>query len=324
MAGLLGALLSTNQPAALSNLVTQTTGMSVTIPNPDDPVEKEYKQIEEQDDAALEEVNKWIKDNQAFAASGAGEPAATLNKRIRERLEVVRKAYTGFLDRHPDHARAHVAFGAFLNDTGDETGAAAEFDKALKIDPKMPAAWNNMGNYYGEYGPVTNAFSSYEKAIALSPLEALYYRNLATTVVVYRKDAREYYNIDETHVFDKALELYGKARKLDPENFELATDLAQTYYSLKPTRVEDALVAWTNALKIAPTELQREGVLVHLARFKLFADRFAESHRDLDAVTNADLQDLKSRILRNLDSREHPKATSAPPAAPAPAEDKKN
>ncbi len=32
--------MATNQPAAVSNLVTQTTGLTVNIPDPNDPVEK--------------------------------------------------------------------------------------------------------------------------------------------------------------------------------------------------------------------------------------------------------------------------------------------
>jgi tetratricopeptide (TPR) repeat protein len=315
LAGLLGALLSTNQPAALSNLVTQTTGMNLALPNPDDPADKELKKIEEDDDAALAEVDKWIKENIAFSNAGAGIERAQLNDRIRSRVAPVIKEYTDFLARHPDHARGHLAYGAFLNDTQDEDGAKVEFEKATNLDPKMSAAWNNLANYYTEAGPVKKAFEYYEKASSLSPLEPLYYRNLANSVALFRKDAREYYNLEEPQVFNKALELFGKAMKLDPGNFELATELAQTYYSIKPPRTDEALNAWTNALKIAPTELQREGVIVHLARFKLNAERFAEARQDLTVVTNADLQDLKTRLIRNLDFREKAKATNAPAAA---------
>ena len=307
----------------MSNLVTQTTGLTVTIPDPDDPVEKEYKKIEEDDDAALAEVDKWIKDNQAFAAVGGGISKPVLNDRIHARLLPVRKEYEDFLERHPTHARGHLAFGAFLNDASDEDAAAAEFDKALKIDPNMPAAWNNLGNHYGEVGPVTNAFACYEKAIAISPVEPLYYRNLASTVALFRKDAREFYHIDEQQVFSKALELFSKAMKLDPQNFELATDLAQTYYGIKPPRTDDALSAWTNALKIASTDVQREGVYVHLARFKLNAERYAEARQDLTVVTNAELQELKSRVLHNIEFREKARLTNAPPAG-GPAVEKKN
>ena len=69
-------------------------------------------------------------------------------------------------------------------------------------------------------------------------------------------------------MFDKALALYQQAMKLDPENFPLATDYAQSYYGIRPLRTNDALVAWTNALNIARDDVEREGVYLHLARIK--------------------------------------------------------
>ena len=51
--GLLSALLATNQPQAVSNLIQQNTGTSVTIVNPDDPSEKQLLQIMADDDASL-------------------------------------------------------------------------------------------------------------------------------------------------------------------------------------------------------------------------------------------------------------------------------
>ena len=69
----------------------------------------------------------------------------------------------------------------------------------------------------------------------------------------------EYYKIDEQQVFNKALDLYQQAMKYDPTNFELAQDVAQTYYGIKPVRTDEALSAWTNALKIAETDIE-EGV----------------------------------------------------------------
>ena len=45
----------------------------------------------------------------------------------------------------------------------------------------------------------------------LEPDEPVYYQNFATTVYLYRKDAREFYHIGEQQVFDKALDLYRQA-----------------------------------------------------------------------------------------------------------------
>ena len=310
---LVGALIATNQPLAVSNLIQQNAGVSVTMVNPNDPAEKELAQLMAEDDAAVTEVDKWIQGNNAFAAQGAGESKEALNRRIRARLDPVRKDYEDFLRRYPDFARGHLAYGSFLNDIGEEEAAGAQYGKAAQLDPKNPAAWNQLANYCGEHGLITNAFVDYAKAIELNPAEPVYYQNLAAMVYLFRKDARAFYGITEEQVFDKALALYCKAIQLDPQNFPLATDYAQTYYGFRPLRTNDALGAWTNALQIAHDDNEREGVYLHLARIKIAAGRFAEARAHLNDVTNAAFADLKRRLEQNLAEREN--TTTNPGAA---------
>jgi tetratricopeptide (TPR) repeat protein len=249
------------------------------------------------------------------AARGAGVPTADLQRRIRERFDPIRKAYDDFIKRHPDHARARVAYGSFLGDLQDEEGAQEQWEKALALNTKDPAVYNNLANLYGHLGPVKKAFDYYAKAIELNPQEPIYYHNFGTTVYLFRKDAMEFYGITEQQVYDKALGLYSKALKLDPQNFPLASDVAQTYYGIKPLRLEDALKAWTNTLAIAHDEIEREGVYLHFARLKLMADRFAEARAHLNAVTNDMYTVLKKRLVRNLDEQEQKaRGTNAPPA----------
>ncbi len=275
--------------------------------------EQEYKKLLDDDDAALAEVDQMINDNNQAKAGGLGVSAEILNGRIEARLAVVRQEYEDFLQRHPDHARARIAFGSFLSDTKDEDSARAQYEKALELDPNNPAAWNDLANLYGHTGPVSKMFDYYTKAIDLNPREPVYYENLATAVYLYRTDARAYYHFtNDEPVFDKALGLYQKAMALDPTNFALATELAESYYGIKPTRTEDALRAWTNALNLARTSLEREGVYIHLARFKLAAGRFAESRQDLALVSDPALDDLKNRLLRNLALREYPVESNLP------------
>jgi len=83
-----------------------------------------------------------------------------------------------------------------------------------------------------------------------------------------------------------------------------------TYYGIKPIRTEDALKAWQYALKLAEGSLQREGVLIHLARFKMNSGHFDEAHALMNSVTNSDLNDLKIRLLKNLELREHPESAT--------------
>jgi tetratricopeptide (TPR) repeat protein len=304
--GLLGALLATNEPVAISNLVTQTTGLTVNVPDPNDPVEKEFHQIMTDDDAVMAQVDSWIRENNDFAEKGAGQPVESFNTRIRGRFAGTIKAYEDFIQRHPEHVRARIAYGSFLTDIKDEEGAEVQYKKAVELDPKNPAAWNQLGLLYGEghLGEVKKAIECLEKAINLNPNESVYYRNLGDVVGLFRKDAMDYYKIDEQQVFNKTLGLYQHARKLDPDNFELAQNLAETYYGIKPFRADEGLAAWTNALNVAENELEREGVYIHLARFKLHAERFAEARRQLTGVTNETFYTLKTRLLHNIDDQE--------------------
>jgi tetratricopeptide (TPR) repeat protein len=304
LACLLGLLVILNLPAATTNRVGRTSQVPPAQPGTNDPVEVEYKKLLEADDAAQEEVDKWIKDNDKFAELGAALPQADLNRRIRDRFEPVRKGYEDFLKRHPNHAKARIAYGSFLGDINDEDGAQEQLEKALEVDTNTPSVYNNLANIYGHHGPVKKAFEFYAKAIELSPNEPVYYHNFGTTVYLFRKDAMEYYGINEQQVFDKALALYSNSIRLDPTNFPLASDIAQTYYGIKPTRTEDALRAWTNALALASDELEREGVYIHFARIKLHAGRFDEARAHLNAITNAIYTDLKKRLTRNINELE--------------------
>jgi tetratricopeptide (TPR) repeat protein len=302
--GLVSALLATNQPQAVSNLIQQKAGVSVNIPNANDPAEKELDRLMAEDDEAMAEVDKWIQENNAFAAQGAGESKAELNRRILARLEVVRKKYDDFLRRHPDSVHGHLAYASFLNNIGEQDAAKDQNEKARQLDPNDSAAWNNLANYYGENGPITNAFLYYGKAIQLDPFESVYYQNLAVMVYLYRTDAKAFYHIDEQAVFDKSLALYRKAMQLDPDNFPLVTDYAESYYGIRPLRTNDAFLAWSNALQVAHNDVEREGVYIHLARIHMLAGQYTEGRRQLNAVTNSTYASLKQIVEHAIAQRE--------------------
>lgn len=308
----LSVMLATNSTVvAISNEVQNATGISLPVVDPKDPAEMALHQVEIDDDAAMDEISKWISDNQAFAAKGAGQTKEQLNHSIRDRLDVVRREYQSLLQKYPNFARGFLAYGTFLNDIGEEDAAAEQYEKSRQLDPSNPAVWNNLANYYGEFSPVTNAFAYYAKAIELNPREPVYYKNFATTVYLFRHDATNFYNINEQQVFDKALDLYRQAMKLDPTDLPLATDYAQSYYGIKPMRTNDALMAWTNALSVARDDNEREGIYIHLARLKIIAGRFAEAQAQLDEITNSVYSEMRRRLQRNLNEKEHPSTNSA-------------
>ena len=293
-----GSLAGTNASAS-----SNRASLFVLPPSTgEDPVEIEYRKVLALDDAAHEEIDAWIR---AADASGSTTDDEALAKRIGERLGAVEIAYREFLERYTNHVNARVALGSFLGDTGREADAQAEWKTALELDPKNAAVYNNLAGIYGHRGPVTNAFVYYEKAIELAPREAVYHQNFATTVFLYRRDVMEHYHFDdEQKVFDFALSHYRKALELEPDNFLIATDLAQTYYLIKPPRYDDALAAWRRAFELASDDLEREGIRIHLARVQVQAGRFSEARTQLGLVTNVNYAVIRDRIQRTLERRE--------------------
>ena len=302
LSGLLGILVATNQASAASNFVQQKTGAAIEVANPADPVEREYLRLLEMDDAAQAEVDRWLTNNDKLSAAGAGTDSVSMRGRIQQRFAPVEKAYQDFLQRNPQHVKARIAYGSFLGDIGREDEAATQYIKARDIDPRDPAVWNNLANYYGHNGGVTNAFACYEKAIELRPDEPVYHQNFATTVYLFRSDATNYFKISEQQVFDKAMGLYRRALDLAPTDFPLATDLAQTYYGIRPPRVKDAFEAWNRALALARDDVEREGVRIHLARWHRTAGDTEAARRELNLVTNSMYNLTKTNILKSLKS----------------------
>jgi tetratricopeptide (TPR) repeat protein len=312
LAGLLAALVSTNTPTAVSNPAPARTNFSVQVPDPNDPVEKEFLNLEKEDDDAVAEIEKMS--DAAGAAGVAGDPLAqtTLRVRVKERLDAVKTDYGRFLQHHPDYVRALLAYGSFLNQSGDAEGGLAQWEKAGQLAPDNPAVWNNLANYYEEHN-VKKALEYYSKAIRLDPGQSVYYHNLAVCVYLFRADAEEYWQISEQETFDLSLKLYRKAMKLDPDNFILASDYAQCFYGITPLRLEEGLAAWKQCLTIAHDEVEREGVYLHLARFQLALNHFDESQCALDVVTNKTYSVLKDNLARNLQAARQRAATNAPP-----------
>jgi tetratricopeptide (TPR) repeat protein len=268
-----------------------------------DPVTLEYHKILEKDEAALQKIEKIVQEYEAFQEKGAAGPRGAMLTKIDQLVDEVKKTYDDFLQRNPKHVEGYLAYGSFLNELGDEEGATEKWEKARELDPKNPSAWNNLANIFGHIGPIKKAFQYYEKAIELDPKEPVYLQNLATTTYLFRKDAAETYRIDEEAVFDKALALYRQAMKLDPTNIVLATDYAQSYYGIRPLRTNDAIAAWEHCLTLVKSDVEKQGVYLHLARVELNSGKFEDAQKHLDLIKDPSMQELKARLQKNLDRK---------------------
>jgi pentatricopeptide repeat protein len=333
LAGLLSALVATNTPQAVSNLVQQKTGVSVRIPDPNDPAEKAYQKVLAEDDRAVEEITRWRNESEKAGTKPDEIENGLLSNRIRQRAAPIRQAYDVFLQQYPKHVNGRIAYGAFLAEIGEETEGARQLEKAVEADGQSAAALNNLANYYGHNGRVREAFSLYDRAMRAEPREALYCENLATTVFLFRKDAMAHYQLSEAEVFGKAIGLYRKAVELDPLNFDRAVELAKTYYGVRLPETDDAsarrqaalkladeaIAAWEGAYKIAPGDDERQGVRLHYARWHINAGRLDLARQQLEAVTSEAFSAGKTTLLKRLERLSS--ETNAPPPLPAPAAD---
>lgn len=279
---------------------------SATAQEEKDPVTKEYEKLLEKDEAALQEIEKVVAEFEAFEAKGAAGPRGVMIAKIDAIIDRMKKEYEEFLQHNSKHVDGYIAYGSFLNEIGDEEAATTQWEKARELDPKNPTPWNNLANIFGHIGPVKKAFQYYEKAIELNPKEPVYIQNLATTTYLFRRDAAETYRIDEEGVFNKALDLYQQAMKLDPTNLVLAADYAQSYYGIKPLRTNDAIAAWNHCLTLAKTEVEKQGIYMHLARVKWMAGMLDDAEKELAKVKERSMEDLRNRIQRNIEKKRNP------------------
>src|SRR2546426_51704 len=102
---------------------------------------------------------------------------------------------------------AHIDLGIAYARTGDLDHAEASLNKALELDPKQPAAYNELGMVQRRKGQFAKARTSYEAALAQSADFQYAHRNLAIVCDLYLGDytcAMEHYEAYSRIVPDDA------------------------------------------------------------------------------------------------------------------------
>lgn len=222
--------------------------------------------------------------------------------------------YRHFLNDHPRHTRAMVAYGDFLEDLGREEEAMEWWKKAIAIDPSEAYAYNDIANYYGHYGRAAEALKLYDKAIALAPTEPMFRFNWATTCSSFRNESQKVYGWTKEEIFQRSLEQFRKARDLDPQNFELATAYAETFYMMPKPDWQSAFAAWKYCLNQPLNEQQRQFVYLHLARVCIRRERYDEAREWTGKIPSEN--PVRRALERQITERS--KKTSAPIGTNAP------
>src|ERR1051325_777443 len=218
--------------------------------------------------------------------------------------------YKRFLNDHPQHTRAMVAYGGLLDDQGSQEEAIRWWKKAIEIDPREAYAYNDLANHYGHDGNAAEALRYYAKAIELVPTEPIFRFNWATTCQLFRNESHAVYGWNTDQIFEHSLAQFRAARDLAPQDYELSTAYAETFYQAPKPDWQEAYKAWQFCLSQPLDEGQREFVWGHLARVCVRLGRYDEARQWLTKLPPSQQDSIRRGIERQIE--ELSKTNTAP------------
>ena len=125
-------------------------------------------------------------------------------------------------------------------DRGEYDRAIADYNDAIRLDPKYAFAYNGRGNAYNGKGEYDRAIADYSEAIQLDPNDRLPYNNRGNAY----KDTGE---------FDRAIADYNDAIRLDPKYVNAYTGRGNAYQAKGD--YDHAIADYNEAIKIDPRNL---------------------------------------------------------------------
>lgn len=147
---------------------------------------------------------------------------------------------------HHSIARRDVKRGEQMLARADEHGAVEAFESAIARDPKNVVAHAHLGHIHALAGDFSRASTHYRAAVKLAPENRDYALALADSL---RHQATT--SMDRLRILEAAVRAYSHARRLDPDHFDAALGLAQSYRQLG--KLDLAINALRDAGRIDPT-----------------------------------------------------------------------
>ena len=160
-------------------------------------IDADRRRKEEQ--AAKQEAEKQRKE-----ADEAAKRQASLDAENRRKADLAKKKADDDAAARSRTAQGHLEQGRSYASGGDHTRAIAEFDEAIRLDPKLVAAYWQRGVSYANKGDHTRAIADYGQALLLDPqsVDAYYGRGFSNSM---KGD------------YDRAIADYDEAIRLNPK-----------------------------------------------------------------------------------------------------------
>src|SRR2546430_3112446 len=143
---------------------------------------------------------------------------------------------------NPKLAPAHSLLGVTLRRKGDHAGALAEFRRAVEIDPKDPEAQLNLGKELKAGGDTTGAIAAFRQAIELKPdFEQAHY-NLGIALHAQGEIGAAQRELNDLSALQEFRARLAQAKYL----------ILQGVEALKQQKLDDALALFQNSVEQSP------------------------------------------------------------------------
>lgn len=215
---------------------------------------------------------KWDKALAERAArQGEQETARDCIERMQKRLDLVVCAYKELLARYPENPRAQTYYGEVLYDyLGDQAAAVEAWLRAEKSAPGWGIPLNNLALHYCHNGEVERGIRYSERALECDPENPDFLFNSAQIHFNFFPEIQRLRSWDKPEVYRAAMEMSGKAARIDPLDFELAHDYALNFFAGANFGVEvdwdQAATAWQQARTSASNPEERFNTWINEAR----------------------------------------------------------
>jgi tetratricopeptide (TPR) repeat protein len=174
-------------------------------------------------------------ESQQLTAEQWFERAYTLQEA--KNFEEAIRCYTEALRLEPDMDSAHNNLGVLLSDLKRNDEAEAAYRKAIELNPADDTAYSNLGNLLRELKHNDEAEAAYRKAIELNPAYDKAYYNLGLRLSDLKRN-------------DEAEAAYRKAIELNPAYDKAYYNLGNLLRELKHN--DEAKAAYRKAIELNP------------------------------------------------------------------------
>ena len=192
--------------------------------------------------------------------------------------------------------------------------------RAVELDPKHKAAWNNLGNAYLAQRDTKNALSAYNKQIEVNPYDEFAYNNAGRAYWQdrnYEAAAKSFQKqieinpldrfahgalgrmYSESHKYADAIPELEQAASLTPDDAFLQIALGDAYLNLGQD--EKALAAFDHAVELSATPTVWNNIAYQLSLKNSHLDKAQQYAESAVAATAAGLRNLRLEQLTNRD-----------------------